>query len=738
MFSAPTRTIKTLISLCFFSCCSVHPFDHTILPPAPTTIERFGEIATQYNTDLPATYNQLTLEERIFIYYMFRASLPGIFIFSDQLHRDAQEIAELFEYIRAHSLELQTKKFDDSLDISTFLQEAKIYLVYLWTNHSQYFLKEQKNEKRTPSRLGMTQLTPDHLKAVLQALDYPDCQNTITRLAPSLFQETIEPTLCTPGDLAHSAINMYARDFTAADFDHLPVSDRTKINNYFYITEEKGERISKTSSYKIGATYDQELRIAVYWLAKAHKHAQKHPALFDKHLVKSIELLIAFLKTGNEELFRRHSIEWLKSSSRINYTFGFIETYKDPYGAVGAFEADITIKSFDIKKLLPVLPEIEKKLPVDPAFQRENINDGTALPNASVNTKVFATGELGPLQITAAYCLPNYNDIRSKYGSKQIMYQDSGKSLGQVLNPKLYRMLFYPKEQARWLDIHDPNYELIADIWQAQCTLHETIGHGSGRLTTHTFTQNDRLCIGNTRYAPGDTITVTSENIKELVGNYRASLEELRAEIIALYASVALFDDLAAAGLYKDWPTKISKKDLEEWLIIQMCWTGLRRLLTQPDDSREIAGAHAQANTVIVNYLLDHGGIQLIQEPITYDSKQYTVLGFHIVSLEQIMASVKTLVREVQRITSTGDGCAAKILFETYGTTVRNPKHITILKQNWQAVVGPLKVSATIFPHYVPLLDKKGAIIDIAVSWPSNIIEQFIQYKKIALTKSLE
>ena len=47
------------------------------LEEAPKTLESYKEVATQYISGLSELYNDLTPAERIFVYYMYRASLPG-------------------------------------------------------------------------------------------------------------------------------------------------------------------------------------------------------------------------------------------------------------------------------------------------------------------------------------------------------------------------------------------------------------------------------------------------------------------------------------------------------------------------------------------------------------------------------------------------------------------------------------------------------------------------------------
>ena len=113
--------------------------------------------------------------------------------------------------------------------------------------------------------------------------------------------------------------------------------------------------------------------VAHHWLSKAHEHAQKHPAHFDEHIPKSLAHMLVYLKSGDENDFKKFSIEWLKTNSRIDFNFGFIETLDDPLAYRGSFEADVTIKAVDMKKLNALLPALERQLPFPDAFKRQNL-----------------------------------------------------------------------------------------------------------------------------------------------------------------------------------------------------------------------------------------------------------------------------------------------------------------------------------------------------------------------------
>ncbi len=672
------------------------------LPPPPPPITTYNEIAIQYAPNISDLWNSLAKSERVMLYFLQRASMVGNRITAGQRHRDALEITQLFEEIVNNA-----SKFSND-----FVKDAQTYLVYLWTNHGQYFAREHENEKRSPKRLGLSALTPQSLTGALSTLAHTDAKEVVARLHDSIFSAQVEPTVVVPNNIAASAGNIYSHDFTEQHYQQVPVHERTQLNAYFAVgSDGKPTR----TLYKVGGMYGEELAVAVSWLKQAHKHAEKNQKHFDKHFAKSLEYLIAYLESGDEELFKKHSLEWLKTNSRIDYNFGFIETYEDPKSYRGSFQAEATIKTFDLGKLSALLPSFEGTFPFPDEFKRDT-SATTSIPNASMNTKVFGFGHLGPMFITAAYCLPNYEEIRAKNGSKQIIYQ-SDKSIGERRKPELSRALFNLKDDAAWLAANDPENKMSRDIWDLQCILHETLGHGSGKLATH---------------ASGTV--VTSANLKEYLVGFEQTMEEMRAEIIALYVSVMHIEELAKAGFMTQWLEKLGKEGLQRRLICGMTNTALRRLYQLSDDAKEVAGDHARANVTITTYLCEGRGLEMAQEELEAEGKSYTVLTARVTDLEKVKAGITELMQEVQRIKSTGDGDAAKNLVTQYGTPL-NKHYYNVMKENIRAISGDVKATAHIFPHFEPVLDKKGKIVEVSAVWPKDIFEQHFSYAENALSK---
>jgi dipeptidyl-peptidase III len=701
------------------------------LSVAPSTVTQAHEMVLVFNQELVEHFNALTPQERIFIYYLHRASLPGNIIAADQSHRDTPKILALLEFVFEHKDTLL--KQENSFDVQQFLKDVETFLIYLWSNHSPYFCREHSDEKRTPERLHLTELTQENLISALESLQYSNAQKEVESIAKSLFDTAYESTLTVPDSISKGAVNFYAHDFTDEDFKKIDPKGQSALNAYFYIATKDGQRVPRYQLYSVNGKYAKELSVMVHWLEKAYKHAQKYPQQFDAHLTQSLTYLIDYFKTGDEELFKKHSIEWLQSNSRIDYVFGFIETYHDPKSYRALFQSDVTIKSVDINKLNEMLPAIERALPINKAYQR-HIVDGQqgAMPNASINVKAFSAGSLGPFNLTLAYCLPNYNEIRSEHGSKQIIYH-AEKSLGEKINSDVSYRLFNAKEYFDWFAKHDLDYQLMRDIFMLEVILHETLGHGSGRLTSHTFKEGDELEVEGKMYSIGDTIPVTSSNIQPLLLGYDQTLEELRAEIMALLASIVCYDEFAQVGMLKDWPEKVGKDKIIELSVISMARSGLRRLISQSEHAKEVSGDHARANTTILRYLLASGAIEIINEEVSIDEKAHTVLDVKLLDRDKAIATIEELANLVQEIKSTGDGQRAKWLIDTYGK-VLDPKQLKIMQENMKAVVGDAKMSATIYPIYTPLYNEHDEFVDIQSEWPSSFTEACQIYKKLALS----
>jgi len=662
----------------------------------------YNEIYIRYEDD-HELFNTLSKEEKIFVYLMMRASLPFNRIYRDQNHRHNNEIIELFEFL------YQNKKiiewFDDVYNKknegSTLLKDIETYLVYLWTNHGIYFLKDQSKHKRTPEKLKLTNLTEEILDNLSRNLKYP---KPYKHLFPTIFNTELEEEMVVSGNIEQSGNNYYEKGFTENMYNKIPENIKNKINAYFtkippYHTQ-----------WSVNDKYSEELKVTVYWLQKALTHItqEKCKNIFDEHMVNSIKHMIDFLTTGNEESFKQYSIEWLKTKSKLDYNMGFIEQYHDPKQIRGHASAEITIQTTNMEKLNPVLLDIESRIPIPNEYKR-TVDNSTIL-NVSVNQQLFGAGDYGTMQITAAYNLPNYSDLREKYGSKQILYK---KMEPMKLNPNVWKQLVKDEE-------------LLSDLWNTKVLLHE-LSHGSGKLHLHATES-------------GEIFPVTEDNLTQLIGKDNSALEELRAEINALYISITDLDILNQHNLYKDWYNKLGKDKLQNYCIIEMCRHFFIRLIPQSDNFAEIKGAHARADTVITNYLLADGGIKITDEVKVIDHEEFHILGIEVVDFNKALDSVVKLLQLVQEIKSTANGKKCNELFSKYTTY---PVSIEQANQYRKYVMnvhkklnGSIKSTARIFSNFQPIISD-NQLVDVIISDKQDIFEQNMHYNKLMMSNEI-
>ena len=73
---------------------------------------------------------------------------------------------------------------------------------------------------------------------------------------------------------------------------------------------------------------------------------------------------------------------------------------------------------------------------------------------------------------------------------------------------------------------------------------------------------------------------------------------------------------------------------------------------------------------------------------------------------------------------------------EVLDKPINSPEHMQKIKKNMKTVMGPIKVSASIFPYFEPLYDDDGnEIVDIKATWPTDIVEQQMKQKQLMFSR---
>jgi dipeptidyl-peptidase-3 len=306
---------------------------------------------------------------------------------------------------------------------------------------------------------------------------------------------------------------------------------------------------------------------------------------------------------------------------------------------------------------------------------------------AKVITVVVEAGDLAPLTAIGIN-LPNAEWIREQYGSKSVTignithaYAEDGKSSGVVDE------FYYGDEVKNRMKKYGP----ITD--DLHTDLHEVIGHASGKINKG---------VGS-----------TSETLK----NYSSTLEEARADLVALYFMTD--PKLVEIGVMPNADAAKTEYDryITNGLLIQ-----LARLAA---DDHQLEEAHMRNRHLISQWVYEKGKAQNVISKINKDGKTFFVVNDY----EKLRGLFGQLLREVQRIKSEGDFAAGSALVETYGVKVDPVLHREVLDRYARLNIAPYK--GFIQPRLEPVKDEQGNITDVRIIYPAQFMKQMMYYGKM-------
>ncbi|HLV50727.1 MAG TPA: hypothetical protein VKY44_02070, partial [Flavobacterium sp.] len=203
---------------------------------------------------------------------------------------------------------------------------------------------------------------------------------------------------------------------------------------------------------------------------------------------------------------------------------------------------------------------------------------------------------------------------------------------------------------------------------------------------------------------------------KETLKSYASTLEEGRADLVALYY---LFDPkLQELGLVDDW------KSLGKTAYNDYIRNGLMTQLVRIEPGQNIEEAHMRNRQWVSAWVFEQGKANNVIERIEREGKTY----FKINDYEKLHQLFGDLLKETQRIKSEGDYEAGKELVENYGVKVDQKLHLEVLERNKKFNIAPYR--GFVNPVLVPLTNDAGEITDIVITYPKTFAEQMLYYSK--------
>ena len=626
------------------------------------TDERFADIQMlRYRLD---GFEALTLRQKLYIYYLAKATLCGRDITTDQFGRYNLRIRKVLEAIY--------ERYEGDRTTEEY-KALETYLKRVWFSngiHHHYGC-----EKFVPA------FTEEYFR---QVVDCCGCEDeNIDELCKVIFDPMVLPKRVNQkagDDLVQTSACNYYDGVTQQEAERF-YDDMRDENDPMPISYGLNSTLRKTADGTLkedvwheGGLYGEAIKHITYWLEKASEVAE------NELQTKIISMLVDYYRTGDLSMFDAYSIEWLKEhEGRIDFINGFIEVYGDPLGMKASWEGIVTYKDLVATQRTQTISKnaqwFEDHSPVDPRFRKSQVVGVTA----NVVCSAMLGGDEYP-STAIGINLPNADWIRARYGSKSITIGNLTHAYNQVAKGNGFLQEFVADEATRAM------IEKYGDVCDDLHTdLHECLGHGSGQLLAGVSA--------------------------DALGSYGSTIEEARADLFGLYYIADA--KLVELGLVPD--AEAYKSQYYTYMM-----NGLLTQLTRIQPGNEIEEAHMRNRALIARWTLEHypSAVRLVK----YDEKTYVEVSDY----ELLREAFAKLLAEIQRIKSEGDFEAAKLLVEHYAIYVEPKLHEELLARYKSLGIAPYK--GFLNPKMEIVSDSEGNVIDVRLDYTEAYDEQMLRY----------
>lgn len=621
-------------------------------------------------------FNQLSLQQKQLAYYLSEAALCGRDIIYDQRSKYGILLRKTLETVygtyKGDKTGADWKNFED-------------YCGRFWFSNGYHH--HYSNEKFIPacSFQYFSTLVKNSDTAYLPKDAGESVATFLTRLQPLLYDLKVEPKLVdlrpNIDNITSSSVNFY-EGVTQKEVDSFYSTFNTKGNAPSWglnskTMKENGKIVEKV--WKVGGMYSASIEKIVGWLEKAATVAE------NEQQKKALQFLVQYYKTGDLATFDEYSIAWVNDiNSRLDVVNGFIETYRDPISKKGSFESVVSMKDMEATKRIAAIASqaqwFEDNSPLMPEHKKKNVKGITA----KAITVIMESGDAAP-STPIGINLPNADWIRKEHGSKSVSlsniiysYNVAGAKSGLVdefgLNDTVKQRM-------------KTHGSLAADL---HTDMHECIGHASGQIN--------------------QGVETTDKTLK----NYASTLEEARADLVALY--YVMDQKLIDIGVMPSFETGMAEYD-------NYMMNGLMTQLTRLKPGEQLEESHMRNRQTNARWVYEKGKKDKVVEFVKQGGKTYVKINDYQ-KLRQLFGE---LLREIQRIKSEGDFEAGKQLVETYGVKVDAALHKEVLERYKKLNVKPYR--GFIQPKLVPVMDG-DKITDVKLEYPLSFFEQMMEFSK--------
>jgi len=627
-------------------------------------VDRFADIKV-LRYQIPS-WDDLKPQQRVYAYHLSQAGLAGRDIMWDCNYRHNLEIRKALEAILSSDANVD----HESQQYADFEVYAKRVFFANGIHH------HYSNKKFAAD------FDQEWFLSVLDALEITLSEES----QRAIFDPEFDAKKVNRADgvdlLLASAVNFYAPDITQAEAEAFYATkvdadpDRPVSHglNSRLSRDENGEIYEEVFSAR--GRYANSIKEVIGHLEKAKDVAE------NEDQAAALELLIEYYETGDLTKWDDYNIAWVKTTGGdVDYINGFVEVYNDPMGYRGSYETVVQVKDFDASERMAVVADnvqwFEDHSPIMDEHKKESVV-GVSYKIVTVAGEAGDASPSTPIGVN----LPNANWIRVEHGSKSV-------SLGNIEDAYHSSAGKGMAQEFGFSTMHNERAEKYGELGSKMHTaLHEVVGHASGKINPGVGTP------------------------KQTMKNYSSTLEEARADLVALY--FILDDKMQEIGLMENKEPGYAEYDnyMSNGMMLQ-----LRRIL--PGD--DIEEDHMRNRQLVASWAFERGGEENVVERKVIDGKTYFVVNDY----EKLRGYFGELLREIQRIKSEGDFEAGRNLVETYGVKVDQELHAEVLRRSEPLNLAPY--SGFVNPEMVPVFEG-DSIVDIAVEYPLDFLGQMLRY----------
>lgn len=624
--------------------------------------------------ELPG-FDQLTLKQKTFIYYLSEATLCGRDIIYDQHCKFNLAVRKTLEAI--HNTYKGERSGTDWAAFDTYSKRV-------WFSNG---IHHHYNETKFQPGFAAAYFVELVKNSDAAALPMP-ADELISQLTPVIFDPNVLAKRTNKDEgvdvVKASAVNFY-ENVTADEVDkyykdkiakHGPKPPMFGLNSK--LVKNNGQMEEIVWSAKPSAMYSKPLQKIVENLQKAIPFAE------NAQQQKVLGLLVEYFNSGDLAKFDEYNIEWIKDTeSTIDLINGFIEVYHDPKGYKGDFESMVQYNDPDATAKMAVVSKNAQYFEDNSPIMQEHKKASVTGVSYRVINVAMEGGDCAP-STPIGVNLPNSNWIR-EIGSKSVSLNNIENAYNKAGGAAAIKEFANDAEEI----------EFAAKYGEAcgkmHTALHEVIGHASGKM-------NDGV--------PEPNITL---------GVYSSTLEEARADLVALYYMPD--PKLIELGLMPDANAYKSEYD-------QYIRNGLLQQYRRIQPGSNLEEDHMRNRQLVAAWAFEKGAKDGVVARESRNGKTY----YDIKDYVKLRDLFGQLLREIQRIKSEGDFASAKALVEGYGVKVP-AEMVTEVKNRYKLLVTKA-YSGFVQPRLVATRDAQGNITDVKVETETDFVKQMLRFGK--------